>query len=63
MVLDGVALHMDMMPNCSEILLRTETCTCGFFPKFKLLLVSQTFVSPALYIRYLGFIVIEKLCL
>lgn len=63
MVLDGVALHMDITPNCSEILLRTETCTCGFFPKFKLLLVSQTCVSPPLCVRYLGFIGIEKLCL
>lgn len=49
MVLDGVALHMDIMPNCSEILSRTEICPCGFFPKFRLLFVSQTYLPCSVY--------------
>lgn len=49
-VLDGVALYMDIMLNCSEILLRTERDPFGCFPKFELLLMSQTSVSPCICI-------------
>lgn len=45
-----VALYMDIMLNCSEILLRTERDPFGCFPKFELLLMSQTSVSPCVCI-------------